>query len=299
MFKSEIVKGLFFAFAGFLLFSLGDAAAKYLSQRYAVPEILFWAQIYALAGLFTLALIKHDRILDMYKTRNLKLHLTRGSILGGQVFFTFYAFSQLSLAQAYTFIFTAPLFATLITTLWLKEKTSLLSWVILLIGFSGILVILRPGFSTISPGHISALLAGIIFALGYVIGRRIGSEPSPLTLGIYPASCTFVFAMIYMILTNTSLAPPPLPDTGFMIFLGLSSVGGILFLSWAFNLAPVPAVSSFHYTQILWGTLLGYIFFGDSLDMWTAIGAVLIIGSGLALNLRIGRGRVAKAKPVS
>lgn len=296
MWKNDIFRGCFYAFTGFLLFSLGDAGAKYLSASLTVPYILFWTQIFALLALLIVGAVSHKSLKIMIRTDKPGLHIIRGILLGSQVFLTFTAFSLLPLAQAYTFIFTSPLFATLISSIWLKERTSPQGWFVLFIGFSGILVILRPGFNAIEMGHIAALSAGLIFALGYIIGRRIGSEPSPYTFAFYPIISCIVLVTLYLGFTDGSFALPAPSQTGMTIFMGIASVGGILLLSWAYNIAPVPAVSSFHYTQILWGALLGYTFFGDHLDLWTVLGGTLIIASGLKLNRLAGQGQLAAGR---
>lgn len=282
--RNALIKGTIFAFLGFLTFSAGDALAKFLSGTYRVAQLIFWAQLPAILVLFCIAAIRQERLSSVYKTTLVKWHILRGCILGLQVFCTFFAFSQIPLAQAYCFIFCAPFFSVLIARFWLKEHISKTSWACLVTGFIGILIILRPGFESVEIGTLSALLAGVMFASGYIIGRHIGAQESPLTLGFYPALCGMVFAGIYMGFQSSSYIPASLPDSFLLVFLGISSVGGLLFLSWAYTLAPVPLASSFHYTQLLWGSLFGFMLFGDVPDIYTYIGAIFIIGSGVFMT---------------
>ena len=289
---TDVLKGLIFASLGFFIFSSGDALAKYLSSSYSVPQLIFWAQISALIMLCGISIVKEKTlekgIKSLVVSPAFRLHILRGSILGIQVYFTFYAFSQIPLSQAYTLIFCAPLFASLISRLWLKETVTLKSWIVLLVGFSGILIILRPGFGALDIEMLlpllSALFSGFLFAFGHVAGRRLDSHDSPLMLGFYPASFGLIYGGIYMALSGENFVPGTPADALMMVLLGIASIGGLLFVTWAFRVGPVPVVSSFHYTQLIWGTLFGVIFFGDKADIWTWIGAVPIVGSGLYLT---------------
>lgn len=278
---TDVSKGVAFAFTGFFLFSCGDAIVKYLSASYPVPLILLWAQFIGIPVLIITSLIRTGSIYSLVYSPSLKTHIFRGAVLGGQVFCAFVAFSHIPLAQAYTFIFGAPLFSSLIARIWLKETIPLKNWMALLTGFSGILIILRPGFSEIDIGSLAALCSGFFFAIGYIMGRKIGKDDPPLIFGFYPAVFAMVFSIFYIGATDAAFDIPAPSDIGLFLIIAVAGLLGLLTLSWAFNLAPVPLASSFHYTQLIWGTLFGFLFFNDTPGYLTFIGAILIVGSGL------------------
>ena len=273
--------GIILAIFGFFIFSCGDVIVKVISADYHLFQIVFWAQIPALITLLCLGFLNGNPDY-IYRSDTWRLHLMRGIVLGSQVFFSFYAFSNISLAQAYTFVFCAPLFASLISFFALKEDLSKFAILALLTGFTGVLIALRPGFQGLELGMISAIFAGFLFALGYVMGRRLQTH-STLTLGFYPGMCAFLMSGICVFFFDLRFLPNNLIDCGLICLLGLTSVAGILSLSKAYSLASVPAVSSFHYSQLLWGSLFGFFIFHEITDMFTYIGAIFIIVSGIVM----------------
>ena len=278
---TQVSKGLVLAFLSFLIFSCGDAVVKHVSQNYSVILILFWGQLTGLFLLVILASIDKNGVLGMIRSRQFGWHILRGVIMSGQVFCIFYAFSSIPMAQAYSFVFAAPIFSTVLTRLFLKEEIPFKKWAALFTGFAGIIVILRPGFITIEIGMLSALLSGFLFASGYVLGRFIGSKEAPYTFGFYPFLMAFLLSTLFLAFGDgKGLYIPHSYDLMLMMMTGAASAIALLFLSWAFNYAPVPSVSSFQYTQMIWGTMFGWLIFGELPDIWTYVGGLLIIASG-------------------
>lgn len=275
------LKAMAMAFIGFTLWAWSDAVIKNIADY--PPILIVWFM--ALAALSTLSLLapKLGGWHDTWHKPKLKLRVTRGAIMVCSNLCAVVTFSHLELTKAYALIFCAPILAKVLSVLILKEKIRLRSWVLSLIGFSGVLVILRPGLIQIDIGSIAALLLACFFSLAYVMTRYIGEEnQTPLSMSIFQ----YMLHVIIFTLPVFWLYDPfsvPLGDIGFMVLIGTFSGLGSVFVSRAYASAPTAYVAPVHYVQMLWGAGIGAIFFGEYPDSYTLIGAIIIVAAGMAL----------------
>lgn len=272
-------QGIIFTLSGYFLFSANDALRKYLMQDYDVFTILFWYNSFSLIILLFLS-HRLGGLKKTLRTKKLFLHVVRAGISVISVSCAIYAFGHLPLVDAYTLIFVSPFIVALISALFFKERLSVSSVLIILLGFSGVLIALRPGFSVIAPAHIAALGVAVFYSLAMLLSKPLGAAETKMSLAFYPALAAIIFALVMM------GGWPDLPANGdWMLFVvsGVLQAGSMLLMSLAFASVPGALLAPLHYSQIFWGLLIGLVVFGDVPDIYTALGTTVIIGAGLYL----------------
>lgn len=278
-------KGILLSLLGFTLLSFGDATIKYLSSYYSTYSLVFYNSIF---GLLVLLLCSPwlGGIKNTLKDTRLKLHLLRGVLVFFQLSLIVYAFAHLPLAKAYALAFIAPVFSALLAIPLLKDHLHWRHVLCIVAGFIGVLVILRPGLIPLEFASIAALLSALFFSLVNITARYMrNSNHTLMSWAFYPH---VVIIAILLLLFRDELQWLRFEDCLHLLFMGsVSALGGIS-IARAFAHARTATAASFHYVQMLWGVGLGYLLFGDTIDLWTAIGAVIIIASGLWL-IRIER----------
>jgi drug/metabolite transporter (DMT)-like permease len=207
----------------------------------------------------------------------------RSILLSIDMVLVFYAFVELPLADAYSLIFAVPMVVTALSVPILGEHVGWRRWSAVVVGFIGVLIVLRPGIAELKAGHIAAISSALFFGLSLILVRRIGKDES---------SGAMIFWMVVALLVVSGpvmpevYVPMPAMDLALMAVLGLLSGAGHLMLIRAFRLAPSAIVAPFHYSQMVWAVIFGLFLFGDIPDRWVIAGSTVIIGSGLYILWR-------------
>lgn len=169
--------GILLAFASYAAFAVSDACVKFLDGTLSPYEIAFYG---AVLGSLAIPFVKkpEDQWLDMFRTSNIKLWLLRTLTAAMGVIGSVVAFTHLSMAEAFALIFLLPTFVTILSVIFLKEQVGWRRWSAVVIGFIGVMVVLRPGFRELSIGHLGALGAGLGGAFSIIIFRAMGKRKS-------------------------------------------------------------------------------------------------------------------------
>ena len=292
---SDSTRAYGFSLLAFGLFTTHDTVIKAIGNDYSVFQIIFFASLFSFIPLTVMMMA--DRNLDNFRPRHPWLIGVRTvlSLIGMSS--AFYAFTVLPLSEVYALIFVTPLLITAFSVPLLGEKVGLMRWIAVIVGLCGVLVVLRPGQEPMEAGHIAALVAAVTSSLSNIIIRKIGSEERSAVLILIPMiSGILVMATIL----PSVYVPTSLPDLGAMALVGLLAVGAQVSVILAYRVAPsVAMIAPVQYTQILWATLFGAMFFNEYPDIWVAVGASIIIGSGVFVvwreTVRSGRGPVLRA----
>ena len=278
-------KGILFALLGFSLFSMGDLFIKLLAvDGFSAPEIAFYLQLFFLP-LLLLVSPWIGGITAALRTEHLWLHVVRG-LCGVLIFFMMInGFAKLGLAMSYTLIFIGPFFAALLSILLLGERVGRYRWISMAGGFIGILVVLRPGITQMEPAAIGILVAAVLFGFTTTLARRIGEDEPLLAFSLFGS---VISLQIYGVVTfwDGAAMIPQGRQWGLFAMTGVLHVAGALMTSRAFSMTETALVAPFHYVQLLWGTLFGIVIFTNVPDVWMALGASLIVLSGLFLIYR-------------
>ncbi len=276
------LKGVILGFASFACFSYSDASVKAIEGGLPPYESAFFGAAFALLALPFL-MQRGDRWSDIVRTSNRPLWLLRFIAYPIGVIGSVTAFTHLSMAEAFVLIFLQPAYVTVISVFALKEQVGLKRWSAVIVGFIGVLIVLRPGFRELSIGHLGAIFAGLGGAISVVTFRASSTDEKRISLfgaGILGA----IIVCGALMLTNFKM-----PDASEWMYLagyGLIAAFANVLLMQAALYAPAAYIGPTQYSQMLWAILFGYLFFGDHVDGPMLAGIVLIIGAGMLTLMR-------------
>jgi S-adenosylmethionine uptake transporter len=274
-------RGALFALAAFGIYSTHDVVVKFLGEVYAPFQILFFSTLFGFP-IVTMMLIR-DKMQGNLRPRHPWWTLLRTGAATVSTTSAFYAFSVLPLAQTYALIFAAPLLITILAVPILGETVGPRRAIAVAVGLLGVIVVLRPGATEFSSGHLAALAAAVCSSVAAVIVRKIGSEERSAVLLLYP--------MLANILVMGCILPfvyRPMPGLhlGGVALMALLGFVAALCQIVAYRSGRAVVVAPMQYSQILWAVVYGAIFFGETPDLATGLGAAIIIASGIYVVFR-------------
>ncbi|MEJ8474822.1 DMT family transporter [Roseibium algae] len=286
--------GLGIAFLGFAFYATHDAITKHLGADYSVFQIIFFAMLFAFLPMSVIILA--DKKTDNFRPRHPWLVFGRSCLSIIALSCGFYAFTVLPLAEVYSLLFAAPLLITVFSIPILGEVVRMQRWAAVVVGLIGVLIVLRPGATDLTLGHAAALMSACASALASVVVRKIGAEERSAVLILYP----MLLAMLVMGGTLPSVYKPmELSHLALMAGLGFLSVLAQLCIIAGYRSAPAAVIAPMQYSQILWATAFGFLFFQESPDIYVGIGSSVIIASGIFVVWRESRTNVSMRSPVS
>lgn len=286
-------KGALYGLLAFALFSTHDVVVKYLGGTYSTFQILFFSVL--LGFPLAMFMLMHDNSDGNLRPRHPWWMAIRtvATMLTGAC--GFYAITQLPLAQFYAIIFAMPLLTTILSIPMLGEKVGIHRALAVFAGLVGVLIVLRPGSADLTLGHAAALTAAFSGAFASVIVRKVGRAERSVVLLLYPMAANFVamgaiLPFVYI--------PPAGIDFASQAVIAVLAFGGTLGVIAAYKAGEAVIVAPMQYSQILWATMFGMLFFDEQPNARTAIGAGVIIASGIYILLREGRKSSTSQQPV-
>ena len=290
---SPNAKGAIFALLGFAIFSAHDVIVKYLGSQYSTFQVIFFSVLFSFPMIFTMNLRERstDNMLPKHPWWSALRVIT--TVITGMS--AFYAFSVLPLAQTYAFLFGMPLVITILSIPMLGEKVGVHRGGAVIVGLIGVMVVLRPGTSHLSLGHIAALTAAVFGAIGSLIVRKIGSEERNIVLLMYPM---FANLIVMAVLMPAHYVPLQLFDLGALALMAIMASVASLFIILAYKTGEAAVVAPMHYSQMIWAIVYGFFFFDELPDQITMLGSAIIIGSGIYVVFREGRMKASNTTPV-
>lgn len=279
--------------AAYAIFSTHDVIVKELGATYSSIQIVFFS---ALLGfpLITVYLISDPTPKKLRPVHPwwVALRSVSGTV---SAVCAFYAFAVLPLSEAYSFIFATPLLITLFAVPLLGERIRLRRGLAILVGLVGVMIVLRPGASPISIGHLAALGAAFAAALNAVIVRKISKDEHVVVMVLYPMMTNlvvtaFALPLVYVDVQLVHLAMFGL--TAVLILCGMSLIVA------AYSRASALVVAPMQYSQMIWGTLFGIVLFGEWPVWQTYLGVAVIVASGIYILKREATHDVSRTTPV-
>ncbi len=285
MYQDRLLSGALFIVAAELMFALMGASIRQVSGDLNNGIVVFARN---LVGLLLLATLTSRTGVRGLQTAVPHLHLLRGLAGLGAMYCFFYAIAHMPLADAMLLKLSAPLFMPLVALLWLQERFTWHVVAALAIGFAGVGVILVPDFGEVAPVVAVALLGGLLAAVAKVTVRRLSrSEPAERTV--------FYFAAIG---TSVSLLPllwlwrmPTPRQLLWLLVLGCFATAGQLLLTRGMACAPAARLGPFAFFSVIFGAVLGWLFWDELLSWSTLLGSLLVLASALL----VGRGMPQQA----
>ena len=277
------------------VFVLQDAVIKWLSGDYPLHEIVLVRAASAIG--VTLFVMRLEGGIHLMRTRRLALQLTRSALLVVANCAFYLALAAMTIAEATSIFFVAPLLITALSALVLREPVGPRRWAAVCVGLAGVIVMLRPGGGAVQWVALLPIVAAGAYALMQTITRRLGVTERASTIAFY-AQAGFIAASVAIGLVagdgrfapedDASLAfllrawtVPSAADAALFLAIGvINGVGGYL-MSQAYRISQPAAIAPFEYVALPMSVMWGVVFFGNWPDMVTYAGMTLICGSGL------------------
>ncbi|MEO1192216.1 MAG: DMT family transporter [Pseudomonadota bacterium] len=257
-----------------------DTLAKLLTEDFSIWQVA-WARFafHLLPLLPLLALTQSPTVL--WKVACSPLQILRSLFMVAATCLFFGALARIPLADAVALVFIAPLVITALAPFVLGETVSPRRWAAVACGFTGVLILVRPGFETVELGTLLALLCGCVFA-GYALATRHLSLTAPplVTLAMSAVAGTLVLSAILLIETDL-WRWPSLEQWALLVTLGMVACVAHGFLIMAYERAPASLLAPFSYTEIIGAAAMGFLVFGDFPDLWSWIGIAIIVAAGV------------------
>ena len=271
----NVLKGISLSLCGFAAFSAHDALTKSIDGIPVFQVVFFVVLASFVPFTFMLALDRTERSLRPQLPGLMALRCLF-NVVG--LLCVFSAFELLPLAEVYSLMFSAPILITLLAIPILGEKVRMIRWFAILLGLGGVLVVLRPGSTSFSAGHLVALGGAVCVAAAAVTTRRIGSREHTVTLMLYPMLanvlvCGVALFWVYVPMSGEVLLKCAL--------IGVLSVIAQALVIGAYRLSEAQFVAPMQYSQMLWALLFGVTVFDEQVDRTVLLGAGIIVLSGL------------------
>jgi drug/metabolite transporter (DMT)-like permease len=271
----------------YLLFTLLDGSAKWLVQSMPVI-IVVWLRSLTQA-LLAAALLFPIRGRALVRTRHLRWHVVRGLMFCVMTGMNFWALQYLQLTVTDSIFFTVPILIALMSAPLLGERMDKRRWAAILIGFAGVLVIVRPGSAAFHPAMLLSVVNAVLYAGFNLMTRKLAAYDPPETIQFLPAVVASVVLAPFALAVWQS--PPGAFEWLLLCLMGVFGGIGHTLLAMAHRYAPASTLAPFLYQQILYMAAFGFLVFGSVPDVAVWIGAAIVISSGLYLFARERRGR--------
>ena len=292
--------GALWALLGALIFSINDMLVKFLSDDYALHQIVFTRSL--ISVLLLLVVIPLAGGYALLHTRRLKLHLVRAFFVVGANLFFFTALADLPLATVVSIFFIAPFLITIFSVTFLGEVVGVWRWFAVIVGLIGVMLVVRPGTEAFTFTAILPVLSAICYASFHVLTRKLGVDENLLTLTFYvPVVFLIVATVIGLAVGHGDFSGgghpsleflvrpwrwPTWLDLGVMVFIGVGITIGGAAISQAYRVAEAALVAPFEYTALIYATLFGYLIFSELPDNFGWAGMSLVLVSGLVMVWR-------------
>jgi drug/metabolite transporter (DMT)-like permease len=276
----ERLRGIASMIAAVFVFSIMDSLMKRLSAHYGPLQISCLRSISS--WLFLLPPVAWHGTWATLRPSNPRLHLFRAVLGVGMLGSFVFAVHRLSLAQTYSLFLAAPLLMTALSVPIHGEKVTGKRWMVIVVGLSGVLVILQPwgngGFSMIAAS--AAALATVCYSLSALTVRTMGRNNSSLSM-------VFWYLLLVGIATGLLAIGDWRPVLGsdwvWLIAIGVTGALGQMWLTDAFRRAPPSVVGPFEYTALLWAFAIDWIFWSAAPSLSLVAGACIVIASGIVV----------------
>jgi drug/metabolite transporter (DMT)-like permease len=291
-----MAKGIVLAFLAFAVFAWGDAVVKVIGHGLDPFEVTFFG--YLIPLLLSPAFMRSgDKLSDLVRWKRPWLMALRVFLISVTTPLSVMVFRSLPFAEAFALLFLMPSLVTVLAVIVLKEKVRWRRGLAVCAAFVGVLVIVRPGFRELLPGHFAAIATALCAAGGVITGRMVGNTEKRYTL---IGSVFLGTAGIAGILMIPGFAwPSPAQWLLLLAFAATAFVAQALFVV-ATTYAPADRVGAAQYSQILWALVIGALFFGEWPDALALFGIVIVVGAGLFIFAReqtLKKGGAASAAP--
>lgn len=281
-------------------FAVMDTTVRYIGAYFSVALVL-WTRYGLHAAIMMLWIVLSRQ--RSFRSANPMFQIARGALLAFSSAMAFAALRRMPVAEFTAIVMLTPVVATLVARVWLHERISPLRWALVVGGFVGALIVIRPGSGIVGWAALLPLAAAFSNAAFQIMTSRFAPHEDPFTTNFYTGATGTAIATPILLASvadplDTLIAAPGL-QVGALIAVAALGTTGHLMLIMALGKAPASTLMPFQYTQLAIAALAGYIAFGVVPDGWGWIGMAVIGICGAAsawLNVRAAADRL---RPVS
>lgn len=281
VFKSDAIKGICLMILGAGVLSMNDAVSKYLAESLPIGQILCLRQVAALA-----AILAYVWYRDLW--RDLRINDRVGQAWRGVTHVVgavliVWSLSLLPIATVTAIAFSSPIVVLIFSMRLLGERVSWRRRSAVIVGFVGVLVIVRPGGVNFEWALLVPVAAAIVAGLRDLLTRRVAKVDTSLSVLVWASVLLIVVSLFTIPLGWDALT---LHLTIWLVINGLLNAGAHFLMIDALRLGDAALISPFRYTAILWATFSGFIVWNHLPDVYTTIGAAMLIFSGVIIARR-------------
>ena len=270
------MRGPILNLSAWLILPIMDAIAKYLSYSLPILQITWFRFFFSavITGIFIYLFSRKSFV----RSKNIKSQVLRGILLLTSSLLFFYAISVISLAKALTLAFICPLIVTALSPYFLKERVGRRRWTAVIVGFIGVLLVIRPGIVEFNWASLASLGTGLCYAIYLIVTRSLKDTDNGLLTLLLTSIIGTVVLSIYLpfVWVNPSLNQLLLAaNMGFIAALA----HGLIIIS--YNFSDASKLAPLGYFEIIPNIIIGFIWFSDFPDKYTILGLLVIILSGI------------------
>lgn len=289
------LKGMAFAFFGFLFFSCQDALMSIDTHLYPSLQLTWLNCVMVLATLVAILLIRKGwrGLKAVLHTDHLKIHIIRGGLLAIGTVLVFIAIRDVPLPNFYTIIFIGPLLAVSLSGIFLKEPIGFAKMVALLTGFIGLIIALRPGSEGFNTHSIYVLIAACLFGTTALLGRFLGRKDTALSLIFYPVTMLVVCFSLPVALEFQPIAAQHIPQVA---LTGVFTTLAFFCNAHGYKMAPIYLIAPCQFLQFFWGTIAHAVINNKLPERAVVLGAIcIILSNALIIYLQTRQQKKAQA----
>lgn len=260
------------------LLTANDAISKHLAESISVGQIIFFRQLGVVILLLTF--VGAAGQLPQFRIVNGRGQILRGLLFVASMFVIVQALSLLPLPVVSVGLFTSPLVTALLSGLLLSEIVGVRRWAAALLGFAGVLIIVRPAGTDFTWLSLLPFIPALTIGLYDIVTRRLTQTDSPLSILMW-SNVIIVLAAIVLLLVGPVSRPVSPEAAAWLVLNAILNLGAHFFMIQALKLADASLVAPFKYTGLIWAFVIAFLWWGYAPDVWTLAGSVLIVLSGL------------------
>lgn len=267
------VRGAFWMVLASALFTGMPISVRVLSDHMGTAEIIFFRSTLGLAFMAPYFLWTGYRSL---RTTVLKFHVQRSAIQFVGMVLWFYALALIPLGQAVALHFTMPLFAVLLAAFFLGERVGAGRWVTTAVGFAGVLIVLRPGVVEIGLPALAVLCSAVFYGVALITTKVLTRTESAAVITFYSHSIMLVLSAIPTVVWWSA---PRVEDVPYLLLLAVCGTLAPLAVTRALRVMDASIVAPLDFLRLPFTASAGFFLFGEILDHWTILGALVIISA--------------------
>jgi drug/metabolite transporter (DMT)-like permease len=267
--------GVLLMILGLALYPLSDAFVKHLMSCYSLQQISLLRATTRLVPL-CIAMFFSGGPKQILATRHVSLHLIRLAVSLAYTYTFIYSFSLTSLTNVYTLSYTSAFFMTLLSAYILKEKVTRKRWLAVALGMVGVLIALNPTAKTFDYASIVILFGTVLGALNKILMRKLAATEHSLAIAIYPNIMMVIVTAPFLVSSWKSM---PFEHWGLFAFVGALTALGQYSIAQALRFTQASILAPIDYSTFFWVFLLDYFWWQLSPNIFTLVGAGVIVAS--------------------